>query len=200
MVEERTDRQRALLFPNGPLHPPQTLIGLRDLLSRQIGIGPEHKLPIEPGICRHRLLVDPERAPRQRHTPGIASIADQRCRAACGQLLLQPLNDRLSRGGIVAGFVLIAARALPAPADWRPRADSARPRTSRLISCCFRIRQPRMGRRTGRYGEEHPRNDRGGYTMEKVLEAYPELTREDVAEALSYASQVIDEEKIVRRA
>jgi uncharacterized protein (DUF433 family) len=36
--------------------------------------------------------------------------------------------------------------------------------------------------------------------MEKVLEAYPELTREDVAEALSYASQVIDEEKIVRRA
>lgn len=40
----------------------------------------------------------------------------------------------------------------------------------------------------------------GGYTMEKVLEAYPELTREDVAEALSYASQVIDEEKVVRRA
>ncbi len=40
----------------------------------------------------------------------------------------------------------------------------------------------------------------GGYTMEKVLEAYPELTREDVAEALSYASQVIDEEKVVQRA
>lgn len=40
----------------------------------------------------------------------------------------------------------------------------------------------------------------GGYTIEKVLEAYPELTREDVAEALSYASQVIDEEKVVRRA
>lgn len=40
----------------------------------------------------------------------------------------------------------------------------------------------------------------GGYTIEKVLEAYPELTREDVAEALSYASQVIDEEKVVQRA
>lgn len=40
----------------------------------------------------------------------------------------------------------------------------------------------------------------GGYTIEKVLEAYPELTREDVAEALSYASQVIDEEKVIRRA
>lgn len=40
----------------------------------------------------------------------------------------------------------------------------------------------------------------GGYTVEKVLEAYPELTSEDIAEALSYASQVIDEEKVVRRA
>lgn len=40
----------------------------------------------------------------------------------------------------------------------------------------------------------------GGYTIAKVLEAYPELTREDVAEALNYASQVIDEEKVVRRA
>ena len=40
----------------------------------------------------------------------------------------------------------------------------------------------------------------GGYTIEKVLEAYPELTREDVTEALNYASQVIDEEKVIRRA
>lgn len=39
----------------------------------------------------------------------------------------------------------------------------------------------------------------GGYTIEKVLEAYPELTREDGVEALEYASQVIDEEKVIRR-
>lgn len=39
----------------------------------------------------------------------------------------------------------------------------------------------------------------GGYTIERVLEAYPELTREDVMEALNYASQVIDEEKVIRR-
>ena len=38
----------------------------------------------------------------------------------------------------------------------------------------------------------------GGYTIERVLEAYPELTREDVMEALNYASQVIDEEKVIR--
>ncbi len=36
----------------------------------------------------------------------------------------------------------------------------------------------------------------GGYTIEKILDAYPELTREDVAEALEYASEVIDEEKV----
>ena len=40
----------------------------------------------------------------------------------------------------------------------------------------------------------------GGYTIERVLEAYPELSREDVMEALDYASQVIDEEKVIRRA
>ena len=40
----------------------------------------------------------------------------------------------------------------------------------------------------------------GGYTIEKVLEAYPELTRDDITEALDYASRVIDEEKVIRRA
>ena len=40
----------------------------------------------------------------------------------------------------------------------------------------------------------------GGYTIEKVLGAYPELTREDVIAALDYASQVIDEERVIRRA
>jgi uncharacterized protein (DUF433 family) len=39
----------------------------------------------------------------------------------------------------------------------------------------------------------------GGYTIEKVLEAYPELTREDVVDALDYVSQVIDEEKVIQR-
>lgn len=40
----------------------------------------------------------------------------------------------------------------------------------------------------------------GGYSIEKVLAAYPELTREDVQAALEYASQVIDEEKVIPRA
>ncbi len=39
----------------------------------------------------------------------------------------------------------------------------------------------------------------GGYSIEKVLEAYPELTRQDVAAALDYASHVIDEEKVIPR-
>lgn len=39
----------------------------------------------------------------------------------------------------------------------------------------------------------------GGYTIERILEAYPELTRDDIAAALEYASQVIDEEKVVAR-
>jgi len=36
----------------------------------------------------------------------------------------------------------------------------------------------------------------GGYTVEQVLQAYPELTNEMVSAALQYAVSVIDEEKV----
>lgn len=39
----------------------------------------------------------------------------------------------------------------------------------------------------------------GGYTLERILVAYPELIQEDVAAALEYASRVIDEEKVIAR-
>lgn len=39
----------------------------------------------------------------------------------------------------------------------------------------------------------------GGYTIERVLESYPELSREDVVAAIDYAGQVIDEEKVISR-
>ena len=40
----------------------------------------------------------------------------------------------------------------------------------------------------------------GGYTMPQILDAYPELTHQDVTAALEYASQVVDEEKVIPRA
>ncbi|HXG35200.1 MAG TPA: DUF433 domain-containing protein [Bryobacteraceae bacterium] len=39
----------------------------------------------------------------------------------------------------------------------------------------------------------------GGYTLDRILESYPELTREDVVAALEYAAHVIDEEQVVPR-
>ncbi|HEX5417420.1 MAG TPA: DUF433 domain-containing protein [Chloroflexota bacterium] len=39
----------------------------------------------------------------------------------------------------------------------------------------------------------------GGYTVERILEAYPELTREDLQAALEYATDVIDEERVIAR-
>ena len=39
----------------------------------------------------------------------------------------------------------------------------------------------------------------GGYTVDRVLEAYPELSMEDVSSALEYASQAIDEDKVIAR-
>ena len=40
----------------------------------------------------------------------------------------------------------------------------------------------------------------GGYTVDRILEAYPELTREMVQAALEYAALVIDEEQVIARA
>jgi uncharacterized protein (DUF433 family) len=37
----------------------------------------------------------------------------------------------------------------------------------------------------------------GGYTTERVLESYPELTRDDVVAALEYAARVVDEDQVV---
>ena len=37
----------------------------------------------------------------------------------------------------------------------------------------------------------------GGYTVDKILSAYPDLTRDDVNAALEYAAQVIDEDQVV---
>ena len=37
----------------------------------------------------------------------------------------------------------------------------------------------------------------GGYTVDRILAAYPELTREDVEAAVEYATRVLDEEKVI---
>ena len=39
----------------------------------------------------------------------------------------------------------------------------------------------------------------GGYTVDKILATYPDLTRDDVNAALEYAAQVIDEDQVVSR-
>ncbi|OIP91544.1 MAG: hypothetical protein AUK24_02865 [Syntrophaceae bacterium CG2_30_49_12] len=40
----------------------------------------------------------------------------------------------------------------------------------------------------------------GGYALDQILEAYPELTHEMVEAALQYAMMVIDEEKVLAHA
>jgi uncharacterized protein (DUF433 family) len=40
----------------------------------------------------------------------------------------------------------------------------------------------------------------GGYTAERIVQAYPELTRADVSAALAYAAAVVDEEQILAHA
>jgi uncharacterized protein (DUF433 family) len=40
----------------------------------------------------------------------------------------------------------------------------------------------------------------GGYTRQQILDAYPEISAEDVTAALEYASHVVDEAKVIPRA
>lgn len=40
----------------------------------------------------------------------------------------------------------------------------------------------------------------GGYAVDQIVEAYPELTQEMVQAALEYAASVIDEEQVIARA
>jgi uncharacterized protein (DUF433 family) len=40
----------------------------------------------------------------------------------------------------------------------------------------------------------------GGYDREGILQKYPELEPEDVSAALDYASEVVDEDRVVPRA
>ena len=39
----------------------------------------------------------------------------------------------------------------------------------------------------------------GGYTVDRILEAYPELAPDDVIAALEYAANVVDEEQVITR-
>jgi uncharacterized protein (DUF433 family) len=40
----------------------------------------------------------------------------------------------------------------------------------------------------------------GGYTVDRVIQAYPELTKDDVSAALEYAAQIVDEEQVFAHA
>jgi uncharacterized protein (DUF433 family) len=40
----------------------------------------------------------------------------------------------------------------------------------------------------------------GGYDIKRIIDAYPELTREMIQAALEYAAAVIDEEQVIARA
>jgi uncharacterized protein (DUF433 family) len=39
----------------------------------------------------------------------------------------------------------------------------------------------------------------GGYAVDRILTAYPDLSREDVSAALEYAARVVDEEQVISR-
>lgn len=39
----------------------------------------------------------------------------------------------------------------------------------------------------------------GGYAVDHILTAYPDLSREDVSAALEYAAKVVDEEQVISR-
>jgi uncharacterized protein (DUF433 family) len=39
----------------------------------------------------------------------------------------------------------------------------------------------------------------GGYDIHRIKESYPELSEDDIREAIEYASYVVDDEKVIAR-
>jgi uncharacterized protein (DUF433 family) len=39
----------------------------------------------------------------------------------------------------------------------------------------------------------------GGYSVDRILTAFPDLSREDVSAALEYAAKIVDEEQVISR-
>jgi len=37
----------------------------------------------------------------------------------------------------------------------------------------------------------------GGYSLDRILASYPQLTREDIIASLEYAARVVDEEQVI---
>ena len=37
----------------------------------------------------------------------------------------------------------------------------------------------------------------GGYSLDRILASYPQLTREDIIPSLEYAARVVDEEQVI---
>jgi uncharacterized protein (DUF433 family) len=37
----------------------------------------------------------------------------------------------------------------------------------------------------------------GGYTVERILDSYPELERQDVEDALEYAARIVDTDQVI---
>jgi hypothetical protein len=49
------------------------------------------------------------------------------------------------------------------------------------------------------HGEQYSGLVAGGYSVDRILTAYPDLSREDVSAALEYAAKVVDEEQVISR-
>ena len=62
LVVEGTHLQGGFLFPEGPLHPPQALAGLRQFRGGQIGIGGQDELADQADVPIYRGFIDADAA------------------------------------------------------------------------------------------------------------------------------------------
>ena len=76
VVVEGSDLQCRLLLAKGALHPPQALVGPRDLLRGQLGVGAQDEFPVEPRVGLHGSAVDGHTAALDGDEAGEALVPD----------------------------------------------------------------------------------------------------------------------------
>ncbi len=76
MVIDGPDFQGGLLLPQDSFHPPQAFLGLGHPGCRQVGVGSEGKLAVQPGIPRHGVFGAGGAPLGHLEKAGLAPVAD----------------------------------------------------------------------------------------------------------------------------
>lgn len=121
------------LVPEGPLHPPQALIGLGHLCGRQVGVGSEDELAIQTDIPLNRGLINGDAAFAYFEKADVAAVADDGL--GTQDLAVRAASPEVRTVSTTRSLSLYLARLCSRPSS-SPEASSVSLRPRLATTCC----------------------------------------------------------------